>query len=180
MDSQANDIDLIRRIKRREQAALTALYARYGGPVYSFALRVLQNAAQAEEVTQDIFLRVWERADQWDPAKGKLSSWLLTMTRYAAIDRIRRENRRPPLAEPELDDLPQLVANPDRNADDGRILRNLLQQLPPEQSQLIQLAFFGGMSHSELAESLQIPLGTVKTRIRLGLQKLRELWLNKD
>lgn len=180
MDQQASDIDLMRRIKRREQAALTALYARYGGPVYSFALRVLQNTAQAEEITQDIFLRVWERADQWDPTKGKLSSWLLTMTRYAAIDHIRRENRHPRLAEPELDDLPQIAANPDGDIAEGRILRNLIQQLPSDQGQLIQLAFFGGMSHSELAETLQLPLGTVKTRIRLGLQKLRDLWLSKD
>ena len=105
-------------------------------------------------------------------------SWLLTITRYTAIDRLRKEQRRPILDEVELDDLRigkrSMVDDPVWQ--DGRALRALMQQLPVEQVQVIELAFFEGMSHSELAEHLKLPLGTVKTRVRLGLHKLKTLW----
>lgn len=182
MSDPLSDTDLMRRVRQRDQQALSALYSRYGAAIYSLAMRMLQNQTQAEEVTQDIFLRVWERADRWDSERGKLSSWLLTMTRYASIDRIRSENRRPLLSEIDLDEMPQLVSQMARVDEprwqDGQLLRRLLGELPREQSELIEKAFFGGMTHTDLSESMNLPLGTVKTRIRLGLQKLKGLWLD--
>ncbi|RMG85690.1 MAG: sigma-70 family RNA polymerase sigma factor [Chloroflexi bacterium] len=175
-----DDIDLMRRIIQQDEQALSELYTRYGAAVYSLALRIVQNHELAEEVTQDIFLKVWRQAESWRSELGKLSSWLLTLTRNAAIDRLRRQQRRPQAAHQSLDDfLPYLVdeniAN-DPQWHDGRIIRELLKTLPEEQAQAIELAFFQGYSHSQLAEALQLPLGTVKTRVRLGLQKLRRLW----
>lgn len=170
----------MQRVRSGDQQALAALYDRYGGPVYSMALFVLRSRPQAEEVTQSVFLRVWQRAEHWDPGRGQLVSWLLTLARYTAIDVLRREQRRPALLDTPLDDMPQLAAQLNPTDDpawhDGHLLRNLLGRLPAEQAQAIHLAFFNGMTHSEIAAALGLPLGTVKTRLRLGLNKLREWW----
>lgn len=178
-DQQA-DVDLMQRVHRGDQQALATLYDRYGGSVYSMALFILRSRPQAEEVTQTVFLRVWQRAEHWDPTRGQLISWLLSLARYTAIDALRREQRRPALLDTPLDDLPQLAAQPNPTDDpvwhDGQLLRDLLGRLPPEQAQAIHLAFFNGMTHSEIAAALGLPLGTVKTRLRLGLSKLREWW----
>jgi RNA polymerase sigma-70 factor (ECF subfamily) len=175
-----SDTELIRRVNQRDQNALSELYRRYGALVYSLALRVLQNSTMAEEATQDTFLKVWYQSATWDADKGKLVSWLLTITRYTAIDRLRRERRRPNESSVAIDDTFEIA---DENAvvddplvQDGRALRALMNRLPAEQVQVIELAFFQGMSHSEIAEHLRLPLGTVKTRVRLGLQKLKDLW----
>jgi RNA polymerase sigma-70 factor (ECF subfamily) len=179
-DQQA-DIDLMQRVQHGDQQALAALYDRYGGPVFSMALYVLHSRAQAEEVTQTIFMGVWQHAERWDPQRGQLGSWLLTLARYTAIDALRREQRRPALAEAPLDEMPHLAAEPSQVDDplwhDGQLLRELLGRLPAEQAQAIQLAFYSGMTHSEIASTLKLPLGTVKTRLRLGLNKLRDWWL---
>lgn len=175
-----DDLDLIRRVLRREESALGELYDRYGNAVYSLALRVLRDAQRAEEITQDVFLRVWNQPEKWDSSKGKLVSWLLTVTRYAAIDRLRAEQRQPAVIDSPLeDDSP--IADPEgwnpAEWQDGQELRKILAQLPAEQQQVIQLAFYGGLSHREMADKLGIPFGTVKTRLRLGLQKMRQLWM---
>lgn len=153
-----------------------ALYQAYGGVVYGLAMRVLQNPGLAEEVTQDIFLKLWQQPERWNPALGQFSSWLLTITRNAAIDRLRKERHTNTHLVEHID----LVAHPHSQQDnhwvDGQLLTQLLQELPPEQRRLIELAFFHGYTHSELAAKLQLPLGTVKTRLRSGLQKLRSLW----
>lgn len=168
-------------VTQRDQTALAELYRRYGGAVYSLAYRVLQNSGLAEEVTQDIFMKVWHQAEHWDPAKGQLHSWLLTITRYTAIDRLRKENRQPALTLAPVEDIPSLSAGyglVDQPLwHDGQLLRTLIAQLPSEQIQVIELAFFQGMTHSEMAQALNLPLGTIKTRVRLGLQKLKTLWL---
>ena len=181
MDHDVSDTELMRRIARQDQQALSALYDRYGGPVFSLALRILRQRGQAEEATQDIFLKVWNQAEKWDPAKGQLISWLLTVTRFTSIDRLRSEKRQPVVTLAPLDDMPFLAATHDLMDDprwhDGRLLRRLMKELPVEQAQVIELAFFQGMTHSQLAEVLKLPLGTVKTRVRLGLQKLKALWL---
>ena len=173
------DISLMQRIARQDQRALSTLYDRFGGAVYSLARRILGSETMAEEVTQDIFLKVWGQAQKWDPDKGQLSSWLLTITRYTAIDRLRKENRRPPQSA--FDDLANLLPSAKRVGDarwhDGQVLQQLLDELPDEQSQVIELAFFQGMTHSQMAETLDLPLGTVKTRVRLGLQKLKGMWI---
>jgi RNA polymerase sigma-70 factor, ECF subfamily len=167
-----SDHDLLQHIGTRDQRALAALYQRYGTPVYSVAMRVLRNGVWAEEAAQDTFLKVWNKPDSWNAEVGAFSSWLLTVARYTAIDRLRKEVRHQPALELEethasLVDLP----------DEGGQLGGLIAQLPPEQARLIELASYQGMTHQELADSLNIPLGTIKTRLRLGLQKLRALWM---
>ncbi len=174
------DRDLMTRIAQGDQGALSELYQRYGLLVHSLALRILQKRELAEEITQDTFLNVWNHPETWRADGGRLSSWLLTVTRYKAIDWIRHEQRRPdlqasPLYEEQVQAEPS--AQPDDPAtEDGRLIHSLLSQLPAEQAQVIELAFFQGMTHSAIAERLNLPLGTVKTRVRLGLQKLRMLW----
>ncbi len=177
----AADIHLMQRIRMQDKLALTDLYDRYGRLVYGLSVRVLNDDGRlAQEVTQDTFLKVWNQADQWDPEKGKLTTWLLTIARRTAIDLLRREQRRPEISPGEFDDVLGVVGQravmDDPTWQDGRLLRTLLAQLPDEQRQAIELAFFYEMSHTEVAERLNLPLGTVKTRIRLGLQKLKTLW----
>lgn len=173
-----DEANLVQRLIQQDQTALSELYTQFGGLVYSIAMRVVQNPVLAEEVTQDAFLKVWHQPSSWDPSRGKFVSWLLTITRYTAIDLLRKEQRRPVQDAVELEDLRigsgSLMDDPIWQ--DGRLLRSLMENLPMEQVQVIELAFFEGMSHSEMAEHLSLPLGTVKTRVRLGLQKLKALW----
>lgn len=170
------DLTLIQRIRHRDQNALLELYQAYGALVYGLALRVLQNTGWAEEVTQDIFLKIWQQPERWNPALGQFNSWLLTITRNAAIDRLRKE-RRPSASQIEqAATAPTYSSSDDTLWYDSQVLHKLLEQLPTEQRQLIDLAFYQGYTHSELAENLNLPLGTVKTRLRMGLQKLRSLW----
>jgi len=175
-----SDNHLLQGIAERDQRAFLALYERYGNLVYSLALRVVRHQVMAEEVTQDVFLKVWQHPTRWNPALGQFSSWLLTITRNAGIDRLRKERRH---WTPTQDYSDPLMEAGEKGAVsenpywfDGLLLARLLQQLPTEQRQLIELAFYKGYTHSELAENLQLPLGTVKTRLRTGLQKLRALW----
>lgn len=173
-----DEASLVQRLIQQDQSALSELYTQFGGLVYSIAMRVVQNPVLAEEVTQDAFLKVWHQPSSWDPTRGKFVSWLLTITRYTAIDLLRKEQRRPVQDAVELEDLRIGSGSvmDDPIWQDGRLLRSLLEKLPAEQVQVIELAFFEGMSHSEMAEHLNLPLGTVKTRVRLGLQKLKALW----
>ncbi|MFN8530711.1 MAG: sigma-70 family RNA polymerase sigma factor [Anaerolineae bacterium] len=179
---QNDDEFLMKRISAGDQQAFAALYDQYGGPVYSLAYRILQNSTLAEEVTQDTFLKVWQRTSQWDSSKGKLKSWLLKITQYGAIDRLRQEHRQPSVHESPIDETDEtlLMGKSDQSVagwQDEMALRMLITQLPREQSTLIELAFFQGMTHTDIAEATHIPLGTVKTRLRTGLHRLRELWM---
>lgn len=167
---------LLQRMKDGDEAALAALFNEYSAKVYGMAYTVLKNTSLAQEVAQDTFVRVWKDPAAWDPSKGQFSSWLLTVARYTAIDRLRHELRRTH-QNVELND--ELTSD---EADDETTLlfetyqlKTVLHHLPDEQRHIIELAYFHGLKHSELAESLQLPLGTVKTRLRLGLQKLRSL-----
>lgn len=171
---------LIQRITRQDERALIELYQAYGNLVYSLALRVLQNPGLAEEVTQDVFLKIWQQPERWNPALGQFSSWLLAITRNAAIDRLRKEQRHSPVRSEQFDAITETSGQPtfidDPRWFDGQLLARLLGQLSVDQRQLIELAFYQGYTHSELAQVLNLPLGTVKTRLRMGLQKLRQLW----
>lgn len=173
-----SDGELLLRIRKQDEAALSALYDLCANLVYSFALHALQDPALAEEVTQDTFVKVWCRADGWNPAHGKFTSWLLTVTRYTAIDRWRAEQRQPVPSSVPLETLPDRH-HKDLSQADGEQIRRLIDQLPAEQAQVIHCAFFRGMTHTEIADGLKLPLGTVKTRLRLGLTKLRELCLQE-
>ena len=176
----ATDIWLVARVAQQDEAALMKLYARHGSLVYGTALRVLRAPGPAEEVTQDVFLRVWRRPDRWNPALGAFPAWLTTITRNAAIDRLRKEQRRAPLAPDALEDLLHQLGDDAATGTntwfDVQTVIALLQELPENQRILVELAFYWGYTHSELAEQLDLPLGTVKTRLRAGLIKLRALW----
>lgn len=175
------DNPLMKRIIARDADALTDLYDLYGDAAYSLALRIVNNNATAEEITQDVFLKVWHTAEQWNPERGPLLPWLLGITRFTAIDRLRKENRRPDVTLTPIDDFEMILGNralvDDPDWQDRRALKKLLTQLPHEQAQVIEMAFFRGYTHTDLAATLDLPLGTVKTRLRLGLQKLKSMWL---
>ncbi len=174
-----DDIEVMQRIMLRDEQALLTLYERYGRIVYSLAYRVLDSSVLAEEVAQDTFLKVWKQSNRWDSEKGQLKNWLLTITQFTAIDRLRKEKRQPTVHPDSIEDTDEnlLTAKNASRWQEGSALRMVVAQLPPEQARLIELAFFQGMSHSEIADALQMPLGTVKTRVRAGLQRLRDLWL---
>jgi RNA polymerase sigma-70 factor, ECF subfamily len=180
MDLLPNDIELMQGIAARDGQAFQTLYQHYGKAVYSLACRILHNTALAEEVTQDTFLKVWQRRTQWDPEKGRLKNWLLTITHYTAIDRLRKERRQPDLHPDSIEEVEESTHELRHESfwQDGTTLRMLVAQLSQEQAHLIHLAFFQGMSHSDIASVTAIPLGTVKTRLRAGLQRLRELWMD--
>ena len=175
-----DDEGLVRLVVEREVRALEALYGRYSRPVFSLALRLLGDREVVEEVVQEVFLRLWTRAGGFDPQRGKLLSWLLTITHHRAIDELRRRR-----SQPEIDGLQEQLAAievPDtdpstslRNVEERDAVQQALAQLPPAQRQPIEMAYYGGMTQVEIAHSLGEPLGTVKTRMRLGMQKLRPL-----
>lgn len=175
------DQELIARIQQREQAALSELYDRYGTRVYSLAVAIVGESMAAQEVTQDVFIRVWAHPDQYRYDDHRFVAWLLMITRHRAIDHLRREKTRGDWAQsldesdfPEIPDLAQSVE------EKWRDMRQVLDQLPPEQRDTIVLAYYHGLSQSEIAEHLQWPLGTVKTRMRLGMDKLRDVMKQLD
>lgn len=180
--SELEDSALLQRVAAGDSDALVVLHKRYVNLVYSMAWRVLQDVGLAEEVTQDVFMKLWRQGQRYDPARGRFSAWLVSVTRFAAIDRLRQEGRRPPAVEltdgssDEQTTLERLLTTDHAAWERGQHLRLLLGQLPAEQRQVIELAYFGGLTHSELAKQLGLPLGTVKGRLRLGLERLRGLW----
>jgi len=176
---QSEDAVLMRKVAGGDRRAFLSLYDEYAAKVYGLALRVLGDPMTAEEVTQDAFVRLWTRAETFNPDRGRLSSWLLTITRRIAIDQIRLEARRPPEWNPS-DPVKAMekVPDPASQSEESRwaTLRFALDKLPDEQRSVIELAFYHGMSHSQIAEHQSTPLGTVKTRLRLGMEKLRREW----
>jgi RNA polymerase sigma-70 factor (ECF subfamily) len=183
-EHRLDDDVLLERVAAGDGDALLMLHKRYVNMVYSMAWRVLNDAGMAEEVTQDVFLKLWQKGQHYDPQRGRFSNWLLSVTRFAAIDRLRREKRAPMSSDQPVDDagddlnLAKPIPADLENWERGRHLRLLIEQLPANQRLLIELAYFGGLTHSELAAHLQLPLGTVKSRLRQGLEKLRALWLD--
>lgn len=179
-ESLALDLALVRRIVDGDEAALGSLYDRYGGLVYSVALRVLRDAQAAEEILQDIFHHLWRAASRFDPARGSLPGWLLVTTRNRSIDRLRRRT-------PEFTDdlLPENIVLPgsaaidmESNIAQSRLLekvRGAIGKLPDTQRELMVLAYFEGLTHSEIAERTGEPLGTVKSRLRAAIA-----WLKKE
>jgi len=163
----------VRRIAATDQAALGALYDATNHLIYGMALRILGNPADAEEVTLDIYTQVWRSASTFDERRGSAVAWLMKMARSRAIDRLRSSGKRIERERP-LEDLDAPVSAP-AAAQLGirREVQAAMQALAPEQREAIELAYWYGYSHSELAARLGQPLGTVKTRIRMGMMKLR-------
>jgi RNA polymerase sigma-70 factor (ECF subfamily) len=173
----------MRKVAGGDRRAFLTLYDSYAAKVYGLALRVVGDPMTAEEVTQDAFVRLWTRAETFNPDRGRLSSWLLTITRRIAIDQIRLDARRPPEWNPaDPGRAMESVPDPASQSEESRwaTLRFALDRLPDEQRSVIELAFYHGMSHSQIAEYQSTPLGTVKTRIRLGMEKLRQEWVHED
>ncbi len=176
-----DDEELMQRLSYRDLTAFRALYNRYGNLVYSTALRVVRDAQIAEDMTQEIFLRIWRKPQSYLPQRGRFATWLISVARNRAVDEIRSRNRRfrHETASPEEQE--RELPAPERNdpaltaelSDQRRRILAALAEIPPEQRQIIELAYFGGFTQQEIAQRLSQPLGTVKTRIRLGMQKLR-------
>ena len=164
----------------KDPAAFEVFYDRHGGAAYSLAHRVVGNRSTAEDVIQDAFLSIWRSSARYDPARGSVRSWTLGVVRNRSIDALRRLSG--PAPKLDLDDEAQLEARPSETLTDSEVIRRdaaervrgALGQLPQEQSQVITLAYFGGFSHSEIASMLGAPLGTIKGRMRLGLEKMRD------
>lgn len=177
------DSELMDRLCGRDLAAFEALYDRYGDLVYSVALRVVGDTYVAEDVTQDVFIRVWRKPQRFDEQRGKFVTWLLSVARNRSIDERRSQSRRMrhEALPPTTDEEDVLPSNDERDdpglatvlSDDRAAVREALEVLPHEQKLAIHLAYFGGLTQQEIANKLGQPLGTVKTRIRLGMQKMR-------
>ncbi|MCI0621805.1 MAG: sigma-70 family RNA polymerase sigma factor [Acidobacteria bacterium] len=175
----ASDAALMAEIVRREQRALEELYDRYGRVLYSLALRVTQQPAVAEEIVQDVFLLVWKNAHRYESTRGLLQPWLFTMTRNRALDHLRLKREKQRRLEDEWQEAthPLPMASGEAHVDTRRRaeqVRALIGALPEKNRQAIELAFFEGMTHTEIAAKLQEPLGTVKSWIRGGLVRLRK------
>ena len=177
-----SDHELIALVVDRRLEALEALYARYAGAVYSLAVNMLRDGGAAEEVTQDTFFNVWRRASSYNAEKGKVTSWVFSIGHHRVIDEIRRRRRREQtLAFQEID----LSNQPDNGSNDPSKyatlqmqrseIKGALSTLRPEQRVVVELAYYGGFTHSEIASRLGQPLGTVKTRMRLAIKKLRDV-----
>jgi RNA polymerase sigma-70 factor, ECF subfamily len=170
--------DLLHRIRAGDEKALDLAYERASRVVFGVGLRMLRDKAEVEEVVVDVFLQVWRKAVDFDPDRGSPTSWLLMIARSRVIDRLRSNRLR--RCEQTLDEfeLPALGNGPHENSavkQVGRKVHAALAQLPWEQQKAIELAYFEGMSHSEIADKVGAPLGTIKTRIRLAMFRLREL-----
>jgi len=184
-NASLGDEELIRRLVDQDVHALELLYSRYARPVYSLALRMLGDPELVEDVVQEVFLRVWRRADSYAPQRGRVLSWLLAITHHRAVDELRRRRAATPVVSSPSwgEGLEPLAALAEGTAPDpadqvgwaeqAAAVRRAVQALPAAQRQTIELAYYGGLSQSEIAALLHEPLGTVKTRIRLAMQKLR-------
>lgn len=166
-------------VDRKDPAAFEVLYDRHGGAAFSLAYRIVGDRTTAEDVAQEAFLSIWRSNARFDRARGSVRSWVLGVVRNRAIDALRRGGAQAPRLD--ADDEGVLEARPAEERTEDEALRretageirSALGELPEDQSQVIQLAYFGGFSHSEIAEMLGMPLGTVKGRMRLGLEKIR-------
>jgi RNA polymerase sigma-70 factor (ECF subfamily) len=173
------DEELMTLMAERDARALEALYDRHGGPAYSLAHRIMGERQAAEDVTQEAFVSIWNAPAGYAPARGSVRSWVLAIVRNRAIDALRRSAARAPRLDFDDDGALQAQASPERTDGEAlrreaaRQVRGALRALPHDQFQVIELAYYGGFTHSEIAELLGVPLGTIKGRMRLGLEKLR-------
>jgi len=174
-----DDSELARRLQARDPQAMSDLYDRYGRLAYSVIYRMVRDAGTAEDLVQETFLRVWNRAGSFDPQRGALGPWVLTVARNRAIDYVRSMDGRMSAGALELDRMenPALFSGFDDNAlsiDRARRLKGAFEKLTPNQRMVIDLAYYEGLSQSEMAERLKQPLGTVKTWVRSALKALRD------
>ncbi|HSJ88942.1 MAG TPA: sigma-70 family RNA polymerase sigma factor [Anaerolineales bacterium] len=177
--SNLNDTELVARIAQGDEQAFLIIYDRYAARIHALTLRILRDPMLAEEATQDAFLKLWSRARLYLNERGSLLLWLLTIAKRTALDRLRLEARRPMLSDSNDPDdvwqfIPDLATVPEEAR--WRSLYFAVQSLQPEHRQVIELAFYQGLSQSEIADVLGWPLGTVKTRVRAAMEHLRAKW----
>jgi RNA polymerase sigma-70 factor, ECF subfamily len=180
MPPPIDDNTLLRQIADRDQAALSTLYDRYARIIYAISFRSLRSAEESEEVVLDVFAQVWRIADRYDPRKSRGDTWIFMLARSRVLDRLRKLQSRTPSSGEVLDIAEIQVSSSSVDPLDAAVVSerreqvlSILSQLPDEQRRVLELAYYQGLSHSEIAQSTGISLGTVKTRIRLGLNKLR-------
>ena len=178
-DSADVDRTLLARMAQGDGDALAELYDRYAGPIYSLALRILRDAGDAEDIVQEVFAQAWRHASRYTATRGVVAAWLLTLARSRAIDRLRARRARPEAAPDDAAAIRVIDASPPidhqlLSAEQIAGVRAALDDLPLLQRVAVELAYFDGLTHAEIADRLEQPLGTVKTRIRLAMAKLRE------
>ena len=179
--TNSDDNELVAKVAEGDERAFLALYERHASHVYALTLRILRDPMLAEEATQDTFLKLWNRARLYLAERGTLLVWLLTIARRTALDRLRLEGRRPNLSDGnDPEDLWQVIPDAGTFSEESRwrSMYFAVHALSPEHCQVIELAYYQGMSQSEIAETLGWPLGTVKTRLRAAMEQLRREWGN--
>jgi RNA polymerase sigma-70 factor, ECF subfamily len=179
--SDVSDEVLMQAITERRQSALTEFYLRHGGKLKSMIGSVVKEEAEADDVLQDIIIQIWREADKYSPQAGRPLGWVSTIARRRAIDRVRRgqtyrriKDRFAELHQPQNNGSPKPITDEIARSDLRKFLNRYLRKLPEFQCQAVKLAFFKGMSHREIAVATRTPLGTVKTRLELGLRKLTQ------
>jgi len=178
-DDVSSDAALVQQLLRRDVRAFEQLYDRHSRIVYGLVRRILQQGSTAEEVVQDVFLQLWRNASLYQASRGPFVPWLLTLARNRALDTLRLKSERQRRREDQTEELPQIAQAPqyEQALDEKRraeVVRSLMSSLSAPQKKAIELAYFEGLSHSEIAEALHEPLGTVKSWIRNGLIRLKE------
>jgi RNA polymerase sigma-70 factor (ECF subfamily) len=178
-DPREADRALVARIESGDAEALALLYDRHAGRLMGLAHRILGDTGEAEEILQEVFLHVWRASSTFDPSRGPVLAWLLVATRSRSIDRLRSRRQGRSAGARSLEEAPEIASREDIETDAaGREweaqCRAVIAELPEDQRRALELAYFEGLTHQEIAERTATPLGTVKTRVRLGLMKLRE------
>ncbi len=182
-ETDAVDVALVKRIARQDPDALAAFYDRWASTVRGVVQRILSEAADVDEVVEEVFWQIWQQADRFDASRGRVPVWLLTVARSRSLDRLRARKRRRDDVSDTLDDgssrLDQFEStdeqvDPGEFADQRARVKTALLALPLEQRDVVALAYYSGLSQAEIAERLELPLGTVKTRTRLAFAKLRD------
>ena len=178
--SNADDVALIRRMVEADETALGALYDRWARSLYSLVLHLLKDPDEAEDVVEETFWQAWRKSGSYEPSKGAVSTWLLTIGRRKALDRLRSKKRHredPVGSDHTFADIASPSPDPSQDLEGSELrehVRAALRELPAEQREVLELGYFSGLSQTEIADATGQPLGTVKTRMRLAMQKLRE------
>ena len=174
------DEELMHLVKDGDGDAFELLYDRHGTAAFSLAYRILGQRSAAEDATQEAFISIWRSRERYDSVRGSVRTWILSIVHRRAIDGLRRDAARPRASVATVEDVQERTEAPERTdaeavrRDEARTIRAAIEALPAEQSRVIQLAYFGGFTHTEIAGMLDAPVGTVKGRMRLGLEKMRE------
>lgn len=177
-EQERNDAELVRAVASGDEQAFAFLYDRYSSILFGLLLRILNRRAEAEDVLQEVFVQVWQKAKDFDEDRGRAFTWLVTLARSRAIDRLRSTESRDRTAIRAARSADEEIAHADEEAiksEEGSIVRAALAEIPAEQRRALLLAYFEGLTQSEIAAHLNEPLGTIKTRTRSGLMKLRDL-----